>query len=245
MPAKLNLLGQRFGRLVVIEAAESKNNKTYWKCKCDCGKEYIGSTSSLRSGRLNSCGCLRAETARINGLKQLNDLTHQQFGQLTVIHYAGSHRDRSSWLCKCSCGNEIVVGQSELVYGHTLSCGCLRSSYGEQRIEEILCENNIQYKKEYIFPDLLSENNKPLRFDFAIFDEQNQLKCLIEYDGEQHYSSKVDKIWTDTQEQRKKRDILKNNYALLHNIPLYRIPYWEKNNITLDMIMGDQYLVCE
>ena len=55
----------------------------------------------------------------------------------------------------------------------------------------------------------------------------------------------MDKIWTDTQEQRKKRDILKNNYALLHNIPLYRIPYWEKNNITLDMIMGDQYLVCE
>jgi hypothetical protein len=49
----------------------------------------------------------------------------------------------------------------------------LRNSYGEQRIEEILCENNIQYKKEYIFSDLLSENNKPLRFDFAIFDEQN------------------------------------------------------------------------
>jgi hypothetical protein len=53
----------------------------------------------------------------------------------------------------------------------------------------------------------------------------------------------VDKIWTDTQEQRKKRDILKNNYALLHNIPLYRIPYWEKNNLSYNLIMSNKYLI--
>lgn len=40
-----------------------------------------------------------------------------------------------------------------------------------------------------------------------------------------------------------KRDKVKNNYALTHNIPLVRIPYWERDNITLDMIMGNQYLI--
>jgi hypothetical protein len=63
----------------------------------------------------------------------------------------------------------------ELMKGDTLSCGCLRSSYGEITIETILKNNNINYIKEYIFPDLVSENNIPLRFDFAIFDDNNNL----------------------------------------------------------------------
>ena len=53
-------------------------------------------------------------------------------------------------------------------------------------------------------------------------------------------------MWNDTQdtlEQRQERDRIKNEYALSHNIPLVRIPYWERDNITLEMIMGDQYLI--
>lgn len=41
----------------------------------------------------------------------------------------------------------------------------------------------------------------------------------------------------------KRRDNEKNEYALSHNIPLVRIPYWERDNITLDMLLGDQYLI--
>jgi hypothetical protein len=58
----------------------------------------------------------------------------------------------------------------ELKRGDTLSCGCLRSSYGEQAVEAMLIANNKIYQKEYIFSDLVSENNIPLRFDFAVFD---------------------------------------------------------------------------
>lgn len=36
---------------------------------------------------------------------------------------------------------------------------------------------------------------------------------------------------------------IKNEYALSHNIPLVRIPYWKRNSITLETIMGDQYLI--
>ena len=39
------------------------------------------------------------------------------------------------------------------------------------------------------------------------------------------------------------RDAIKNEWAIKNNIPLVRIPYWERDNITLEMIMGDQYLI--
>jgi hypothetical protein len=39
MPKALDLTGKRFGRLIAISKAESRNGKTYWLCKCDCGVE--------------------------------------------------------------------------------------------------------------------------------------------------------------------------------------------------------------
>lgn len=131
----------------------------------------------------------------------------------------------------------------ELKRGDTLSCGCLKSSFGEQQIEKILKDKKLSYKKEFMFPDLLSENKVPLRFDFAIFNENNELSYLIEYDGEQHYLNKTDKIWTDNLQNRQIRDKIKNQYCLDNNIDLYRIPYWEKNNLTFDLITSNKYLV--
>lgn len=242
MPNKLNLIGQKFGRLTVVDTAPNKGKRTQWKCICECGNEYVGLTESLRNGTLRSCGCLRAETARSNGMKGLKDLSGQKFGKLTVLSYVGSNRERSSWKCECECGNIVIVNQMELTRGDTLSCGCLRSSFGELQIEKILKEHQIDYKKEYSFDDLVSENGVPLRFDFAIF-ENERLQYLIEYDGEQHYLTKTDKIWSDTVKKRQERDKIKNEYAWCHKIPLYRIPYWEKNNITFENIITDSHLV--
>lgn len=59
---KDNLLGLRFGRLVVIEAAENKGKKPRWLCQCDCGKTKIVHSSSLKNGNTKSCGCFRTET---------------------------------------------------------------------------------------------------------------------------------------------------------------------------------------
>lgn len=89
----------------------------------------------------------------------------------------------------------------------------------------------------------MSENNVPLRFDFVVFNDDNSIKLLIEYDGEQHFQNKTDKIWSDSLEKRQERDRIKNDYCLSHNIPLIRIPYWEKNNITLELLLSQKYLV--
>ena len=55
------MINERFGRLIVISQGESRNWRTYWKCKCDCGKEIEVMGKLLRNGGTKSCGCLRGE----------------------------------------------------------------------------------------------------------------------------------------------------------------------------------------
>ena len=58
MGAFIDLLGQRFGRLTVIERMPNGIRKqAVWKCVCDCGKEVVVESGHLRSGHTNSCGC--------------------------------------------------------------------------------------------------------------------------------------------------------------------------------------------
>lgn len=64
MSKKVEMIGKRFGRLLVIEESPIRKNKAvYWICKCDCGNitEPIKGTQ-LRNGDSNSCGCLWKET---------------------------------------------------------------------------------------------------------------------------------------------------------------------------------------
>lgn len=41
----------------------------------------------------------------------------------------------------------------------------------------------------------------------------------------------------------KNNDIIKNKYSKDNNIPLVRIPYWERNKMTLEMLLGKEYLI--
>ena len=54
---KLELTGQRFGKLTALSPAENIGNKTTWLCRCDCGRETVVKTQHLRSGHTKSCGC--------------------------------------------------------------------------------------------------------------------------------------------------------------------------------------------
>ena len=55
---------------------------------------------------------------------KLKDLRDQTFGDLTVIDlYPKSDHYGRYWLCRCKCGQEVVVRGSSLTNGHTKSCG--------------------------------------------------------------------------------------------------------------------------
>jgi hypothetical protein len=124
----VDLTGKKFGKLKVISRGEKpkgvKNGSVYWWCECDCGKKVNVISSALRVGGTTSCGCNREK-----------DLSGQRFGKLTVVKrnkkINGNISDK--WLCKCDCGNETIVKQSNLHSGHTCSCGCLN----EEKISDI------------------------------------------------------------------------------------------------------------
>ena len=58
---RIDLKGQRFGRLTVLGYDDSRNNRVYWKCICDCGRYCSIATKELRNGDTRSCGCLMSE----------------------------------------------------------------------------------------------------------------------------------------------------------------------------------------
>lgn len=64
MPDLKDLVGLRFGRLLVTGRAKNSNGCTRWHCLCDCGKKVTPFGTSLRGGLTSSCGCLLRESAR-------------------------------------------------------------------------------------------------------------------------------------------------------------------------------------
>lgn len=56
---KNDIIGNRYGMITVVEYAGIINNKSYYKCMCDCGKEHLASRQHLRFGDVKSCGCNR------------------------------------------------------------------------------------------------------------------------------------------------------------------------------------------
>ena len=54
---KLDLTGQRYGKLTVLRPADNIGSKTAWLCRCDCGRELVARTAHLRGGHVTSCGC--------------------------------------------------------------------------------------------------------------------------------------------------------------------------------------------
>ena len=63
MGKKIELVGLRFGRLVVLDFANKLGNQFCWLCKCDCGNTKIILGTNLKQGYTQSCGCLQKESA--------------------------------------------------------------------------------------------------------------------------------------------------------------------------------------
>lgn len=283
-----NLIGRRFNSLLVLDYC---GNST-WECQCDCGNITKVKTSSLKSGKTKSCGCLRGQNTKGNTRKSKPkvDLTGQTFGYLTPLEYIKGGK----WECLCKCGNKIIVDTRNLNSGHTRSCGCLSkevnsknntldmtgyetdtlkvltragsdnggialweclckkcgrtfitrgsnirqeyttscgciSSKNEEKIINLLQQNNIEFSTQYIFPDLFGINGGPLRFDFAIF-KNHILSHLVEYNGAQHYI-KTNTKWGENFETQQANDELKRKYCEKNNIPLVIIKYNEEYDI--------------
>lgn len=212
--------------------------KSKWFCECDCGGNKIIAYSNLKRGATQSCGCLHLESIRKN-------IAGQRFGKLVAIEPTdkrGSNR-QIIWKCQCDCGNIIEVRLDHLTSENTYSCGCLKQSQGEYKIEKILQEHSILYKKEYVFKDLYTRAGGHPRFDFAVLNQNNEIEYLIEYDGETH-DLKKQNGWNKTEKivLQQENDQIKNKYCIEHNIPLIRINYNHFSSLNInDLLLKENW----
>ena len=115
------MVGKQFGRLLITKFAYVDwHGNAFWFCNCGCGKEnHIARGSSLRSGTIQSCGCLQSNPREMIG---------RTFNRLTVISFCGSNSKRCYvFECQCVCGQTCKVSGIDLRSGNTKSCGCLHS----------------------------------------------------------------------------------------------------------------------
>lgn len=233
---KDQMINQLFGDFKVIERTDlrAKDKCIIYKCECvKCGHIQNVASNVLRSNRKHCDNCHINKTTLI-------DMTGQTYNWLTVLERDNSiehtgHENDAYWICRCNlCGSIKSIRGLSIRNGLTKSCGCI-NSVGETIIAQILTENNINFKKEYSFNDLKYIDK--LRFDFAIFDKNNNLLHLVEYDGDQHFKTH-NSGWNNqiALEKTQLRDNLKNEYCKEKGIKLIRIRYDEQ--ITFEKIMG-------
>lgn len=211
---KNDLTNERFGHLKALQYI--KGGK--WKCLCDCGNYTVVDTRNLKKGHTRSCGCLRYST------KNIYDMSKYEDENLKVISRKGSDNQRiAMWECLCKkCGNIFISRGSSIRNGSVTSCGCVHSK-NEALITKILTDNNINFSTQYSFDDLKG-NNRKLRFDFAIFDENDNLLHLIEFQGKQHYEKPLGQ-WGENFERTLEYDKIKKEYCNKNNIKLIEIKY--------------------
>lgn len=125
---KENLIGKRYGRLVVVSECESsKNGHAKWLCKCDCGNYTEVFANSLKRNLTKSCGCTRIEKS--HGKNRTKDISGKKFNMLTVIKPCGkSKKGETIWECICDCGKTTRLRSSVITKGRTKSCGCLQGT---------------------------------------------------------------------------------------------------------------------
>ena len=206
-----------------------KNNRTHILMKHNvCGYEWLIMPSNFIKGhRCPHCAnlstskklSLNPEIFKSNFYKEANN----EYELLSDYH-----RSHSKVKIKhIVCGHEFEMLPHNFLRGQRCPY-CAPKSYGEERIMNWLIKNNYIFKKEYSFDDLVYKHK--LRFDFAIFDINNNIIALIEFDGRQHYIYEESSNWTFSYDDfldLQYRDEMKNNYCIKNNYNLLRIKFNE------------------
>ena len=96
--------------------------------------------------------------------------------------------------------------------------------------------NDVEYIEEYSLKDLIASSGRPLRFDFAVLDDDGNVDFFVEFQGEQHYVAKSKFGGAKGLAKQRFNDKQKRLYCQKHNIPLVIIPYWDYARVTYDYI---------
>jgi len=132
----------------------------------------------LRDGHRRSCGCLRKEVRLGKGYPK--KLVGNIFGRLKVLELVPGKRRHTNvvWLCQCECGNLKEAVSTDLLQGHTMSCGCLKISQATARLPRFHKENHPAWKGG-ITPEheLIRNSHRYMEWRTTVFERDGYM-CL-------------------------------------------------------------------
>jgi rubredoxin len=196
------------------------NWETKMKYECDNGHINYMHWNNFKSGKR----CPDCEGSKKKTIEEIREEFAKEDYQLLDDIYINNSVPLNY---KCPKGHFSKISWGNFLTGQR--CKYCNESKGEEKIYNYLVSNDYKLKREYRMDKCRYKN--PLPFDFAILNEAEELQCLIEYDGEQHFRS-VDIFGGDKAfESTKMRDQIKNQYCQTNDIKLIRIPYTEINNV--------------
>ena len=212
------------------------NNATYMEFKCKCGSEFSTTFAKFKDRNQRQCqkcgriasgvkGSLSRTKTQEEFELEIYNLVNNEYK--VVSKYLGAMKPISFLHEKC--GKEWTTTYNSFHTGGR--CPICTSSKGEKVIRDLLLNNHINFYEQYKIVEC--RDKSPLPFDFSIFEdkEKTRLKCLIEYDGEQHFKSMSYFGGEERFNDQQKKDNIKNDYCKQNNIELLRIPYWGFENI--------------
>lgn len=126
----IDMAGQRFGSLVVVEKTDklTSNRMAIWKCMCDCGNVHEAAGGSLRKGHTKSCGCFSFRP------RKYDPKVAEKYGYLIFKGEAPRivtpHKTIKAGYWDCVCGKEVVKSYQEVCNGSITSCGCMKGKAG-------------------------------------------------------------------------------------------------------------------
>ena len=227
----------------IIILGEYYNNKKRILCKCNkCNYKWKVAPNNLivSNGCPNCSGLLRKTYDEIK--YEVENNTNFEYELIEADNYKNIHSKFT--VRHKECENEFKTNWGNFVINESRCpfCSTVRSK-GEEKINKWLENNNIKFERQFSFNDCIYISK--LRFDFMIYNTKNEIFCLIEYDGMQHFNKYANRC-SSTKDKIKKfkyikaRDKVKDKYCKENNIYLLRIPYTKYKQI--DKILTKEIL---
>ena len=251
-------IGDKIGKLTVLEKDIMTPNGQKYLCKCECGNTISVREDNLEVGRIGgkggtrSCGCLNPVKNHCRGIKRIDRIgtvvNNYQYVLRLMIDSNRSYNylfyDLTNGMWRTSDPRHV----KDLAHNPRYECKTAKEALDKyykkimsKQFSQFTDENNIMtmlfdagiiWTKQFSFEDC--KDKVPLPFDIAVFNNDFELIYLIEYDGGQHFKEKSGMFDYATQHRH---DLMKNKYCFEHNIPLIRIPYdveYDFNDLVLE-----------
>lgn len=210
------------------------------KCQCAIDKHiWCATPDSLINGKTGCPKCSKIN----NGLKcrKTNDQFLIELKEMNpnILPLEEYKTCNDKIKCKCLLHDYIWLASPLKLVSRRTGCPKCASYDGENKIDSILDKWGYAYEIQYTFKDC--KDIRPLPFDRYL----PEFNILIEYDGEQHFNPVTFGVLSKDEAIKKYKttclhDEIKNEYCRKNNIPLIRIPYWEKEN--MDEFLFDEFL---